>query len=325
MNTTFIITGGAGRVTASIPALEKYHRLNPKDNFSVIVHGWESLFWSHPILQKRTFGAHQKGLFDSIIRKNKIVSPEPYHLNNFFNQRISLIEAFDEIINKTKKHDDLSKKPNLYLTEFEHSLTKDWLTHLKTEQKKRKIVLFQPFGSSVQAINKQPIDPSNRSLELKDYMTIVKSMEKDAVILFASHPQFRHPQDTYTVSFDDRPSPYLRTLMSIAANADLFVGIDSVGQYVARAFDLPGIVIMGATNDINFSFPDFFTIFRNKDKKPIYSPWRLIDTECEFSDRENDGIMKFSEEQMKELTGLISQSLGKSTIEHIGSVGLSYS
>jgi len=54
-NTTFIITGGAGRVIAAVPALEKFARLNPDDDFKVLVYGWESLFWSHPLLQDRTF------------------------------------------------------------------------------------------------------------------------------------------------------------------------------------------------------------------------------------------------------------------------------
>ena len=43
-NTTFVISGGAGRVVTAIPALEKYHRLNPHDDFKVLVHGWVDLF-----------------------------------------------------------------------------------------------------------------------------------------------------------------------------------------------------------------------------------------------------------------------------------------
>ena len=37
MNTTFVLNGGAGRVIASIPALEKFHRLNPQDDFKILV------------------------------------------------------------------------------------------------------------------------------------------------------------------------------------------------------------------------------------------------------------------------------------------------
>ena len=37
-NTTFVISGGAGRVVTAIPALEKYHRLNPDDDFKVLIY-----------------------------------------------------------------------------------------------------------------------------------------------------------------------------------------------------------------------------------------------------------------------------------------------
>ena len=40
MNTTFLLSGGAGRIIAAIPALEKYHRLNPDDDFRVVIYGW---------------------------------------------------------------------------------------------------------------------------------------------------------------------------------------------------------------------------------------------------------------------------------------------
>ena len=38
MTTVFIIDGGAGRAIAAIPALLKYHRLNPKKDFRILIH-----------------------------------------------------------------------------------------------------------------------------------------------------------------------------------------------------------------------------------------------------------------------------------------------
>jgi len=61
MNKTFYINGGAGRVISAIPALEKFHYLNPNNDFKVLVAGWESLYYSHPLLQNRTFSINQKG------------------------------------------------------------------------------------------------------------------------------------------------------------------------------------------------------------------------------------------------------------------------
>jgi hypothetical protein len=322
MNTTFIITGGAGRVVAAIPALEKYHRLKPKDDFRVIVHGWDSLYWSHPLLQKRTFGINQKGLFDSIIRDTKICSPEPYHINRFYNQKISLTQAFDEEINRTKKHDDL-ELPNLYLSSVEDSTIQDFIQAEKTKQKKRKMVVFQPYGSGVDKIAKQPVDTSNRSLSLAAYFQIVKELSKDAVIFYASQPQFRHPNDTMSVTFDDK-QPYLRTMMGLIKQCDYFIGIDSVGQHMARAFNKPGTVLMGATDELNFSYPDHFNIVRKADKKPIYSPWRLAEFDCEFANRENDGIMDFTDEELNDVIATVQEKIGTATVTKVGDTSLRY-
>lgn len=322
MNTTFIITGGAGRVISAIPALEKYHRLKPKDDFRVIVHGWDCLYWSHPILQHRTYGAAQKGLFDSIIRNSKICNPEPYQNNPFFNQKISLAQAFDQEINRTKKNDDLDK-PNLYLSSVEDANIRDYIESEKAKQKKRKVIVLQPFGSGVEAVSKQPIDSSNRSISLSAYMKIVKELSKDAVIFYASQPQFRHPNDNISVTFDCK-QPYLRTMMGLIKHCDYFIGIDSVGQHIARAFNKPGTVLMGATNELNFSYPDHFELIRKEGREPIYSPWRLADFDCDFANRENDGIMDFSETELDQIIQTIQNKIGSSSIEKIGDTSLRY-
>ena len=322
MNTTFIITGGAGRVIAAIPALEKYHRLKPKDDFRVIVHGWDMLYWSHPLLQKRTFGINQKGLFDSIIRNTKICSPEPYHNNRFYNQKISLVEAFDEEINKTKKHNDLDI-PNLYLSSVEDSTIQDLIQSEKTKQKKRKVVVFQPYGSGVEQIASQPVDTSNRSLSLAAYYQIVKELSKDAVVFYASQPQFRHPNDNLSVPFDDK-QPYLRTMMGLIKHCDYFVGIDTVGQHMARSFDKKGTVMMGATNELNFSYPDHFDITRKVHREPIYSPWRLAEFDCDFANRENDGIMDFTDDELSGIIANIQTHIGSSTVTKVGDTSIKY-
>jgi hypothetical protein len=322
LNTTFIITGGAGRVINSIPALEKYERLNPNDDFKVIVHGWESVFWSHPTLQKRVFGAHQKGNFDNIIRNSKTVSPEPYQNYRFYNQQVNLIEAFDEEINHTQDHSDLNYNC-LHLSEYEIAKSKELVEKYKTDKKKRKVIVFQPFGSTVEIVDKKPIDRSNRSFELKDYFKIVQSVSNDVVILYASLPQFRHPSDTFSISFDEI-QPYHRTLMSLIYHCDYFVGCCSVGQHVARAFDKPGLIIMGATNETNFSYPNHFDIYRKKDREPKYTPWRLSEVDCEFSDRENEGLMKFDDKEINKMIQIIKKNIGSSTIEKIGDTEMKY-
>lgn len=322
LNTTFIITGGAGRVINAIPALEKYEKLNPKDDFKIIIHGWESVFWSHPTLQKRVFGAHQKGNFENIIKNSKVVSPEPYTKHNFFNQKANLIEAFDEEINQTDDHSDLNLNC-LHLSNYEIAKYHEVVENYKNTKKKRKVVVFQPFGSATEIIERQPVDKSNRSFELKDYFKIVQSLSNDAVVLYASSPQFRHPNDTMSISFDE-VQPYHRTLMGLIYHCDYYVGCCSVGQHIARAFNKPGLIALGGTNERNFSYPEHFNIFRKKDRVAAYTPWRLSEVDCEFSDRENDGLMKFDDKEVGEMIQIIKSNIGSSTTEKIGDTEMKY-
>lgn len=319
-----MINGGAGRVITAIPALEKYEKLNPNDDFRIIVHGWEQLFWSHPTLQKRTFGAYQKGLFDQFIKNNRVVSPEPYELHSFYNQKSNLIEAFDECINRTQDHSDLNLNC-LHMCDFEVHRIKELIRNWKETHKKRKLIVFQPFGSSVDLINNQPVDRSNRSLKMIDYYEIVKALNNDAIIIYTSPPQFKHPNDKYSICIDEY-QPYLRTMMGLISECDYFVGVCSVGQHMARSFNKPGLVLMGATSEQNFSYPDHFEIYRKKDRQPHYTPWRLSEADCEFSDRENNGIMDFNNKELKEIIDTIKNNIVETStlISETASLGVKY-
>lgn len=321
-NTTFIINGGAGRVICAIPALEKYSKLNPQDDFRVIVHGWESILWSHPTLQHRTFGAHQKGTFEQHIKNAKVMAPEPYYNQRFYNQKINLIQAFDEEINHTQDHKDLNLNC-LYLSQYEIQKTQEFIERLKQEKKKRKVIVFQPFGSGAEIINNQVIDKSNRSLRMCDYVKIIQQLQNDCVILYASAPEYRSNKDNISITFDHM-HPYHRTLMSMIYHCDLFVGCCSVGQHVARAFNKPGLVIMGGTNEKNFSYPEHFTIYRKNNRKPVYVPWRLSEIDCEFADRENNGLMSFDDKEIDEIISTIKKEISSSTTEKNGNVEVTY-
>lgn len=308
-NTTFIITGGAGRVVCAMPALEKYARLNPDDDFQIIVHGWESLFWSHPVLQNRTIGAHQKGTFDLRIKNTNVVIPEPYQVYGFYNQELHLAEAFDQEINQTNDHSDLNYNC-LYLSEIEREGAKELIEKYKSEKKKKKAVVFQPYGSGVDIINKKPIDRSNRSLPQDCSLKLIQEMAKSAVVLNASKPEHRSRSDTFSVKFDEPNIDYFRRLIGLIYHCDYFVGVDSVGQHIARAFNKPSLILMGATHETNYTYPNEFDIYRKADRIPLYSPWRLSDVDVEFADRTNDGIMNFDSDDMKNILEIIAKNLG---------------
>lgn len=299
MNSTFMLSGGAGRVITAIPALEKYHRLNPDDDFKVIIHGWENLYWNHPVLQDRTFSVGQKGLFNLVIKNSILKHPEPYHRHSYYNQQSSLIEAFDEEINNTLDHSDLDK-PNLYLHTNELNSARQLIAQASEEKKKKKFVVFQPYGSGISLTNGRPYDSSGRSLDVDDALKLGQLLAQDAIVLYFGPNEFVHPADDFMLNTRGIPNADLRFYMAMISMCDYFVGVDSVGQHMARAFNKPGLIIMGSTFEKNVTYPDYFKIFRNG-IKPTYNPIRIGGSDCEFADRSNDGIMTFTDNQINEM------------------------
>lgn len=297
MDTTFIINGGAGRVITAVPALEKFHKLNPKNNFRVIVHGWQDLYWSHPVLQPRTIGIHQKNIFEEYVKNYNLVCPEPYYIHDYYNQKISLAEAFDRQINNTTNHKDLGK-PNLYLSTYERQSAKRIIEEFKQIHKKNKVVVFQPYGSTMSISNNRPYDISNRSLDVDHYLKIVQFLyEKDCLVFYFGEADLRHPGDKYSADLSNF-NANLRMFMALINECDYFIGCDSVGQHMARAFDRPGAVFMGSTFERNVSYPGHFRFLRKQNQSPVYSPIRLGGVESDFTDRLNDGIMNFSDQEI---------------------------
>jgi ADP-heptose:LPS heptosyltransferase len=118
--------------------------------------------------------------------------------------------------------------------------------------------------------------------------------DKDCLIIFFGNKEWKHPGDNFSVDLTNF-NPDLRMWQSLIAEADYFIGCDSVGQHMARAFDKPGSIFMGSTFDKNVSYPEHFRIFRKKGQTPVYSPIRLGGVDSDFTDRLNDGIMDYAD------------------------------
>lgn len=296
MNTTFIIDGGAGRLITAIPALEKYAMNNPNDDFRILTAAWESLYWAHPILQNRTFNINQKGVFDLHMKDRRVVHPEPYQLYEYYNQKKHLIECFDQIINNTNDHSDLDK-PNLYITSEEHFAAQTLIAEAKQKKVKKRAIVFQPYGSGMKMGNGKPTDDSYRSLDVDFALKMIYNLSKDNVVIFFGEKDYYHPGDSLSVQFFDKGAD-LRMYMSLIANCDYFIGVDSVGQHMARAFNKPGTVILGSTFEENISYKDHFNIYRNK-FVPTYVPIRLSNIDCDFANQLNYNAMNFNEEDIQ--------------------------
>ena len=300
-----MIDGGAGRAIAVIPALIKYAKKN--DDFAVLVHGWDTLFWGIPELQDKVFNPEQKGIFDQVVSKaEEVISPEPYRVPGYFKQEKSLAEAFDYLINKTDDHSDLGP-PVLKTSKMEEVNAAGLLLDAKNQQQKQKTIIIQPFGRSMQKHQTGVlVDESSRSLDPDSCLRIVKKLSaKFNLVLMADH-QFFIDEDTYTL----KPTVDLRMWVPFIGAADYFIGVDSVGQHIARALGIPGTVIVGSTFAINTTYPDYFNIVEKEDAKK-YSPIRISGLESHLADRANDTLMDFSDDQINKIYANILKDIEK--------------
>lgn len=288
MKTTFVIDGGLGRQIAAIPALEKYVKNNP--DTTIITHFWTPIFWGNPTLACKVFDSNTKGLFERI-KDSRIIKPEPYYNTNYINDKISMADAFNEEING-----DEEKMPNprIYLSDTELKNGKNI-----AKQNGKKVICFQPFGSTAKFESNDIIDQTVRSLTKEATLQMINVIKNDGFDI---------------AFFDDREIQFLdrnkflnirgidcRVWASVIANCDYFVGVDSAGQHIARAFNKPGTVIMGGTSEINTSYPDHFTIIK-KEGQRRYMSYRLCDFDYWLSELENTGFMNYSIEEINKIT-----------------------
>lgn len=293
----FYIDGGAGRVIAAIPALRKYAKLHPNEDWGVVIAGWDSLVWGIPELQDRTYSADTKGVFKNFLFDADIETPEPYRVNGYFQQELSLAEAFDVEINRTTDHSDLGV-PHMVLNKGEEKQASNVVADAKQQQGNKQIsIVLQPFGRSARMDRSDIIDDSSRSLEPQTYLQLVKKLSTKYTLIFFGEQQFFLPQDTYTFKLQTD----LRGWAAIIEHADYFVGCDSVGQHMARAFDKPGTVVIGSTFAINTTYPKHFQIYEKQGIEKVYSPIRISGLDSHLADRLNDRCMEFNDKEVDEL------------------------
>lgn len=291
----FFINGGAGRVICSIPALEKYEQESGDKDFIIVCEGGTDLFKGHPTLDDRTYDHWHKNLFKEKIKDRDVVSPEPYRVWEYYNQKCSLAQAFDIEINGQGVR-ELSK-PNLYLSKEELLHGRQVIGEIKKTLKKDKTIIFQPFGRGIQYIDESFVDPTSRSIEYKDVKILIRKLqEKGFAVVMMSEIKLDLREEKYK---DDVAAPEnvgLRQWAAIIKYADHFFGCDSVGQHLAYAMNKMTTVVLGSTYPINVSYPDTSTvnILDMGEESREYSPIRI--TPDERVDRKHEHIMSMSPE-----------------------------
>jgi hypothetical protein len=308
----FFINGGAGRVLCSIPALERYAQDSGDENFIIVCEGGMDFYRGHPILHKHAYENWHKGLFDEHLRDKDLLSPEPYRINEYFNQKCSLAQAYDIEINNLEESRELPA-PTINLNKMETITGHQTIQEVKSNLNKDKVIIIQPFGRSVTHMGEYFIDSTSRSFEVHNIIKIINQLrEKYAVIVMSEFPIPIPENKNHLVAVPREPN--LRMWAAMMNSADHFLGCDSVGQHMAKALGKTATVVIGSTVPINITYlnDDSFDIIDiGKEKERIYSPIRV--TMDDEKDRMNDKVMMMDEKQEKRIVDSCIQFLGKGT------------
>lgn len=308
-STAFFINGGAGRVITSIPAFELYEKENPDDDFIIVCEGGMDFYKGHPTLHKRAYDTWHKGLFEQFIKDRDCVSPEPYRIWEYYNQKCSIAQAFDIEINKKGLRDLPS--PTIELNKAEITQGKSVVDEVRAVTGFSKVIVIQPFGRGVE---ENLIDQTSRSFRVDDMLAIANQLKQEYGIIVMSELQLNLYEEN-----DNEPPlalpqiPDLRIWAGVIKEADHFLGCDSVGQHIAKTLGTKATVVTGSTFPINTSYLNDkdVTIFDIGEGRRVYSPIRA--SMEEEPDRINDKSMNMSKQHINDIVKSIKETTGKST------------
>jgi len=272
----FFLNGGMGRIISAIPALEKYYEAKEDPDFIIVIEGICNIMNGHPTLDNKTYDMYHKNLFHTKLINMDIVSPEPYRLNEYFNQKCDIAQAFDMLINKKGIRE--LPAPTLVLSKEELLAGRKAIDEIKEKVKKEKFVIIQPFGRAITQIDNSFVDKSNRSIEFSNLKQIIKKLqEKDWAVCIMSEFGIEFKDAGFKDEVAIPEIPDLRKWAGLIKYADHFLGCDSVGQHLAKAMETPASVVMGATYPINTSYPNDknFTIIDMGQFDREYDPIRI--------------------------------------------------
>lgn len=300
------LDGGLGRTVSALPALLKYHKNHPNDEWYVFVQGWGYIVLGISELQDRTFDPDTKGVWDTIImRADKTIKPEPYCLPNYYKGKISLAEAFDEIINETEDHSDLEYE-TLRLGQSEVRIGQELIYSAYEKCKKQKTIVINPYGSTAQRSLLGVYDDTLRSIPEDMFIKMCEILSKDYNIIYMGDHGLIS-EETKKIVAIPTPDPHIRQWMGIISQVDYVVGCDSSAQHIARAFGKRGCVVMGGTKAVNVTYPDHFKIVKRKEA--VYAPMRISRLQSEMAERMNSECVEYTDEEITQICEEIKEDI----------------
>lgn len=308
MITIISLDGGFGRIITSIPALLKYHKNHPDEEWYITIPGWDFVMWGFPELQERTFNPDARGSFDLFWKADRVISPEPYHIPAYYRNEISLREAFDVAINDSNDHSDLPPMQlNLSLQEKRKAF--EIVEEAKSKHKKSKTIVLQPYGSTATPHPSGIFDDSLRSLPKSMLDYLIDNLSKDYNLIFMGAKEFHHPK-----TYKPGPDPNLREWVAIIGASDYFIGCDSCGQHICKALNKKASVVIAGTHRVNVTYDGFHIIERDV---PFYpDAMRISGFQSHMASRLNEPRIEFTQEEIeKAYQDIIKNIEGEKKIE----------
>jgi hypothetical protein len=291
MTSIISLDGGLGRIITAIPALLKYHKNHPDEEWYITIPGWEFITWGFPELQERTFNPDSKGTFNLFWKADRVISPEPYRLPVYYRNQISLREAFDVCINNSTDHSDLPSM-QLKLSMQEKRNAYDIIKRSKKKFPEAKTIVLQPYGSTATPHPSGVFDDSFRSIPQPMLEFFYENLSKNYNLIYMGAKDF-HNIKTYKPD----PDPDLRSWAAIIGAADYFIGCDSCGQHMCKALNKKASVVIAGTHKINTTYDDFHIIER---EVPFYpDSMRISGFQSSMSSRLNEPRIDFTQEEIE--------------------------
>ena len=291
MTTIISLDGGLGRVLTAIPALLKYSKNHPDEEWYIMIPGWDFVTWGFPELQEITFNPDARGSFDLFWKAEQVISPEPYRVPAYYRNEISLREAFDVEINGSTDHSDLPPM-QLNISFQEKRKAYEIIEEVKSKQKKSKTIVLQPYGSTATPHASGIFDDSLRSIPEPMLNYFVKELSKDYNLIFMGAKEFYNLK-----TYKPDPDPNLREWAAIIGAADYFVGCDSCGQHICKALNKKASVMIAGTHRMNVTYDGFHIIERNVEFYP--DSMRISGFQAHMSSRLNEPRIDFTQKEIE--------------------------
>lgn len=306
----FYVDCALGSAVCSIPSLLKYQHDHPNDDWYVIMRQSDITFGIKE-LQSRTFHPDSPGIWEHIfLRADDLLPIKPYFNPNYYKEKINLVESYNELINETTNHGNLNYV-TLKISPQERESGRETINSIKNGSTK-KTVIIQPFGSTCNPTNNSlsVFDRTYRSLTKNTFLKIVDKLStKYNFVYFGPNELIDETFEKKFFMFDNEINR--RDWFSIFSQSDYFIGCDSSGQHISRAFNIPGTVIFGSSNPKSVSYPDYFHIIK-KEVDTHFVPYDIyMDYGFDRINRLNEGSNEFTDSEINDICDSIEFEIEK--------------